>query len=116
MSSKTQSQFGAIAAWLRFGELQAQQIDCRPYSAEAFKSRLKGLRSLTLDEDPAEFVPKMQQTGTKQVWLYCPAARMALAPAGEWAKPPRCLFYHIAIVHVEFTIQDQRSTLVLPFS
>ncbi|MDE0509905.1 MAG: ImmA/IrrE family metallo-endopeptidase [Gammaproteobacteria bacterium] len=62
MSEKTRSNFGAIAAWLRFGELQAQEIDCRPYSADAFKSYLEVLRSLTLEEDPEVFVPKMQQS------------------------------------------------------
>ena len=61
MSDKTRSRFGAIAAWLRFGELKSQEIECRPYSAETFKSCLEELRSLTLEEDPDVFVPKIQQ-------------------------------------------------------
>ncbi len=62
MSEKSRSRFGAIAAWLRFGEIQAQEIDCRSYSADAFKSCLEVLRSFTLEEDPKIFVPKMKKS------------------------------------------------------
>lgn len=61
MSDKTRSRFGAIAAWLCHGEIQASKIDCAPYSREAFMSRLETLRGLTIDEDPDTFVPLMQE-------------------------------------------------------
>ncbi len=39
---------GAVAAWLRQGELTAQHIQCQPYSKEVFRSNLQEIRKLTL--------------------------------------------------------------------
>ena len=61
MSDRTHSRFGAVAAWLRHGEIQASNMDCVPYSREMFQTRLQALRNLTLEEDPEVFVPRMQE-------------------------------------------------------
>lgn len=42
-----QSDPGAVAAWLRKGELDARQIDCAPYDESKFKETLHAIRSLT---------------------------------------------------------------------
>jgi len=39
----------ALAAWLRRGELLAQQIECKPYDRERFKDTLRKIRRLTLE-------------------------------------------------------------------
>ncbi len=44
----------ACSVWLRKGELQAQEISCRPFNKEKFRSALKEIRSLTRTE-PGQF-------------------------------------------------------------
>ena len=41
---------GAMAAWLRIGELEAHKITCRPFDRVAFIHGLSGLRELTVRE------------------------------------------------------------------
>ena len=53
-----QSDPGAVAAWLRKGELKAQQIECAPYDAGAFGEALHHVRALTV-ESPEVFQPSM---------------------------------------------------------
>lgn len=59
-STKFESDAVALAAWTRLGELQAQTIDCAPYSKEKFVESLKSIRQLTI-EKPDVFIPKMIQ-------------------------------------------------------
>jgi addiction module HigA family antidote len=41
--------FGSIAAWLRKGEIEAQEIECAPYDASRFRYALKEIRALTVE-------------------------------------------------------------------
>jgi HTH-type transcriptional regulator / antitoxin HigA len=41
--------FGSIAAWLRKGELEAQNIECAPYDANKFRRVLHEIRALTVE-------------------------------------------------------------------
>jgi HTH-type transcriptional regulator/antitoxin HigA len=50
---------GAVATWLRLGELAAQDVHCNPYDRTALEGALPGLRSLTR-EPPEVFGVKMQ--------------------------------------------------------
>jgi len=59
-SKKVPSSPGAIAAWLRQGEMEAERLECRPFNSRALKAALQELRELTLDPSPASFVPKLQ--------------------------------------------------------
>lgn len=47
-----------ISAWLRKGEVEAQNIDCEPFDAETFKTVLDEIKLLT-NEAPEVFVPKI---------------------------------------------------------
>lgn len=59
-TSKTfESKPGAVAAWLRQGELVASQIRCRPWDKQRFSDLLPSLRRLTRVEDPREFLPEL---------------------------------------------------------
>ena len=49
---------GAVAAWLRKGELDAQRLQCGEYDESRFRGALKTLRSLTADP-PEEFCPEI---------------------------------------------------------
>lgn len=55
-----QSDLGAISAWLRLGEKQAEQHRLTPYNEAAFKHALVAARALTV-EPPQAFVPRLCQ-------------------------------------------------------
>jgi addiction module HigA family antidote len=55
-STAVKSTFGAVATWLRQGELEAQAIECAPYNAEAFQDVLTRIRTLTVE--PVGFLQK----------------------------------------------------------
>lgn len=48
-STALKSNFGAIAAWLRQGEIEAREIECAPYKADAFRDALISIRALTVE-------------------------------------------------------------------
>lgn len=49
---------GAVATWLRLGELNALTIDCATFDRAAFREALNRLRTLTV-EDPERFEPQL---------------------------------------------------------
>ena len=51
---------GAVAAWLRIGEIDAQAIECAPFDAHRFRQSLDAIRRLTL-EPPEAFVPRLRE-------------------------------------------------------
>lgn len=50
---------GAVAAWLRKGEIEARAIECSPYRKQEFTEVLQKTRSLTVEQQEV-FIPKMQ--------------------------------------------------------
>jgi addiction module HigA family antidote len=48
-SSPLHSNFGAVTAWLRRGEIEAREIECAPYNAGVFRDALSRIRALTLE-------------------------------------------------------------------
>lgn len=48
----------SVSAWLRKGELEAQQVSCNPFNKKAFQEALEAVRGLTR-EDPKVFVPRL---------------------------------------------------------
>jgi HTH-type transcriptional regulator/antitoxin HigA len=57
-SETLESDVGAVAAWLRIGEIKAQSIDCEPFDHRRFRDSLNEIRSLTVS-GPDEFVPRL---------------------------------------------------------
>lgn len=58
-SSVFQSNPTAVAAWLRKGDLVAQQIPCKPYDKNKFRTALKSVRTLTIEAEPSVFLPRL---------------------------------------------------------
>jgi addiction module HigA family antidote len=84
---------GAVASWMRLGELAGQQQECQPFNKGPFKEALEEIRGLTV-EGPEAFVPRMVEL--------CAAAGVALvfvreidgAPvsgACQWLAPDKAL-------------------------
>lgn len=84
----------AVAAWLRRGEIQAQQIRCQPYDATRFQELLvNDIRPLTL-LPPEQFVPQLVQlcasAGVAVVFVpQLPKARVSGATC--WLAPEKAL-------------------------
>jgi HTH-type transcriptional regulator / antitoxin HigA len=71
-STTLKSNFGAIATWLRQGELEAREIECAPYKADAFRDALLGVRALTresVDFFQKELVNLCAQAGVAVVFV-----------------------------------------------
>lgn len=61
-SSQTlDSKLGAVAAWLRRGEIIASGFASQEWNAEKFRQLLPELRKLTRERSPAAFIPKIQE-------------------------------------------------------
>lgn len=50
---------GAVAAWLRLGEVAAQDLSCKPFDAGELRATLPRLRALTV-EPPERFLARVQ--------------------------------------------------------
>lgn len=51
---------GAVAAWLRQGELLASKMSCAEWNREKFRAALTHLKKFTRIKEPAAFVPALQ--------------------------------------------------------
>lgn len=64
----------AISAWLRKGELQAEELQAQPYRASAFKEALERVREI-MAEHPSDVLQQLQNTclsaGVKVVYTPC---------------------------------------------
>ena len=84
---------GALAAWLRKGELDAQQIRCDPYDANKFQMALKDVRAFTV-EPPETFQDKLEHAcancGVAVVFVpELPGTRAS--GATRWLNPSKAL-------------------------
>ena len=61
---------GALAAWLRKGELEAQEVQTAAYNKDAFRRALVAIRGMT--EDPREtFVPAVRELCAEAGVAFC---------------------------------------------
>lgn len=76
-STKIESSPGAVAAWLRKGELTADAIPCSEWDPARFRNSLAQIRELTREPDPACFLPALSehcsQSGVALVVIRAPS-------------------------------------------
>lgn len=93
-SPKIQSNPGAVAAWLRKGELIAAEIECLPFNRERFLETLAEARKLTLEPDPSKFVPALVEAfaacGVAVVIVRAPKG-CPINGAVRWLSPQKAL-------------------------
>lgn len=83
----------ALTAWLRQGEILAQQIRCHSFSRDRFTAALKESRPLTR-EGPEVFVPALQQVcaGAGVAVVFVPELPKSRASgAARWMSPVKAL-------------------------
>jgi addiction module HigA family antidote len=59
MTASAKQAQGAIAAWLRQGEIEASRRECGVFSKDAFTAALQEARALTLESNPDKFIPAL---------------------------------------------------------
>lgn len=60
-SSTFESDRGAVAAWLRQGEIVGASVACQPWNPQRFRDVLPELRSLTRKKKPSSFLPALRE-------------------------------------------------------
>lgn len=54
------SSAGAVATWLRQGQIESESIECEPWHANSFHNALQEIRGLTRNHNPEVFLPALQ--------------------------------------------------------
>ncbi|MBE9256660.1 HigA family addiction module antitoxin [Dolichospermum sp. LEGE 00246] len=88
-----QSDVGAISAWLRLGEIEAEKLDCPKYSKSKFEKAVQEIRTLTV-LPPTEFEPRMQQLCRESgvVLVLVPSIKGAhVSGVARWLNPHKAL-------------------------
>ena len=85
---------GAVAAWLRIGEIEAVKIDCKPFDKLALRNMIPELRDLTNEPDAATWVSGVQDRCASVGVAFVvepeiPGAR--LNGATRWLSPSKAL-------------------------
>ena len=88
-SPSFQSNPTALAAWLRLGEIEAEQTECAQYSVAAFRQSLTQIRTLTAEatgRNLAEAQRLCREAGVVLCFTQ-PFKGMALSGASRWLTP-----------------------------
>jgi HTH-type transcriptional regulator/antitoxin HigA len=81
---------GAVCAWLRIAQLDAQPAKVAPYNAASFRKVLRDIRALTADGDPNDIVNMCAKAGV--VVVFVPEVKACrLSGAAWWATPTRAV-------------------------
>ena len=114
------SEPGAVAAWLRQGEIVASEIECERWDPKRFRKELVGIRALTRVKDPAKFMPELTKRcaacGVAVVLLRAPEkCRASGATRFLAADKPMLLLSgrHLSDDHIWFTFYHEAGHLIL---
>jgi hypothetical protein len=118
-SPSFKSDDGAVATWLRIGELKASSIQCEPYDPQRFREVLRRIRSLTR-EVPEEFEPELTRLCAERgvAVVFVPEVSGTRASgAAHWLGPARALIQlslrHKTDDHLWFSFFHEAGHLLL---
>lgn len=85
---------GAVAAWMRIGEIRAAAIRCEPFSKRALVQSIEAFKDLTCESDPGTWFPELERLGaTVGIAVVAepeiPGAR--INGATRWLSPTKAL-------------------------
>lgn len=92
-SQKIETHLGPTSAWLRLGELQAQNNECEPYDKSRFEESLQKIRSLTT-KAPDVFVRRMKELCANAGVALCLVPEIPGAPFSgvtKWITPTKAM-------------------------
>jgi HTH-type transcriptional regulator/antitoxin HigA len=119
-SETFRSSLGAVAAWLRRGELIASEIPCAKWNVVKFRTALQDMRKLTRTKHPSVFIPALQnlcaQCGVGVVILRAPQGCRASGATKFISKDKAMLllsFRYRSDDHFWFTFFHEAGHLIL---
>jgi len=111
-SPSFESREGAVAAWLRQGEMEAQSMRCKPWNPDAFATQLTQVRGLTRQKNPSDFVQNLRD-------LCAPAGvAVVIVRAPERVSCQRRYTFSVgpaSTIAAQFPLSLRRSVLVQLF-
>jgi hypothetical protein len=113
------SKAGAVAAWLRRGEIEGSALRCAPWNPASFRDALPTLRELTKEADPGKFVPRLvaicASHGVAVVTVRAPSGCRA-SGATRFLSPDKALlllsFRHLSDDHLWFSFFHEAGHLL----
>ena len=111
---------GAVAVWIRIGEAQAEGRSAGAFNRQALQNLLPTVRALTIQDDPAAFIPELE----KQLAAVGVVLVVAPTPSGcpvsgiaKWLSPDRALvmlsFRYKTNDHFWFSLFHELAHLIL---
>lgn len=93
-SMKLTVKHGPTAVWLRQGEIEAEKIECAPYSRDRLLATIPKLRKLTVEPNPAIFIPTLQklcaEAGVALVFVM-PFVGVPISGASKWLNSNKAM-------------------------
>ncbi len=109
----------ALAAWLRLGELEAEQIECASYKESRFRGALHRIRELTAVESIevlADAEKLCAQSGVA-LTVVKPLTKTALSGAARWLTPQKALIQlsarHMSHDHLWYSFFHEAAHILL---
>jgi len=119
-SSAFESQPGAVAAWLRQGEIESGEIACKAWDAKKFRQVVGEIRYLTREKVPNGFVPELQRRfadcGVAVVILRAPSGCRASGATSFLTKSRALMllsFRYLSDDHFWFSVFHEAAHLIL---
>lgn len=93
-SAKLTPQLGPASVWLRQGEVEAERMDCAPFSRERLLAAIPKIRQLTTEASPDKFIPVLQKicsdAGVALV-LVKPFVGVPVSGASKWLNANKAM-------------------------
>ncbi len=111
---------GAVAAWIRMGEVKAEQLQASVFSRKGLMDLLPKLRALTLQGNPAVFMPDLvrELAGVGVLLVVAPTpGGCPVSGLAKWLSPDRALimlsFRYKTNDHFWFSLFHELGHLIL---
>jgi plasmid maintenance system antidote protein VapI len=119
-SEKHEKRIGAIAAWLRKGEIETSKIQCETFDKGRLRTALTNIRSLTNEPDPEVFVPRLvdicASNGVAVAFIPAPKG-CPVSGATQWLTSNKAMLLlsmrHRSNDHLWFTVLHEIAHLLL---
>lgn len=119
-SPSFESDDAALAAWLRMGEIEAENSDCADYRESDFRRALEEIRALTRDPSASETLSEAERLCRESgVFLAItkPLPKTALSGAARWLAPRKALIQltarHMSDDHIWFSLFHEAAHILL---
>lgn len=119
-SEKHEKRIGAIAAWLRKGEIETSKIQCESFDKGGLRARLADIRTLTTEPDPLVFMPRLTEicasNGVSVAFVPAPTG-CPVSGATRWLTANKAMLLlsmrHRSDDHLWFTLFHEIAHLLL---